>query len=76
MNYLAILMSPLVIFSADDNVLENVNRIVGADWDQRRDQCSQDRWIAFIGKGLVSRKMAVAWANSVWDGENDEAAED
>ena len=63
-------------FSADDNVLENVKRFVASDWDQRRELCSQERWTAFIGKGLVSRKMAVAWANRVWDSENDEAAED
>ena len=63
-------------FSADDDVLENVERTVVADWDQRRDQCRQDRWSAFIDHGLVSSQMALEWANSVWGCEIGESTEE
>ena len=64
-------------FRADTPVKEGAKAIICADWKAQQGGWDQQRWAYLFGTGLITETDAYAWADEVWESdEEDEKIED
>ena len=56
-------------FSVTKDFISETVRVIEADWQWLKDQCSQSRWAYLIGIGLIDENTAEVMANAVWEEE-------
>lgn len=51
---------------ASEGALLVAKRLIQADWDHKRKEYCQERWIYLFDEGLVDSETADLWADEVW----------
>ena len=53
-------------FESDKDPIEGAGVVIGGYWCDQMVDFDQQRWDMFFEAGLVSRSVAMSWADEVW----------